>query len=134
MTVFRRYVQIGRVVLINFGPEEGKLAVIVDVVDQNRVVISGPSDDASKNVPRQVMNVRRIALTDLVVKVSRGAREKKVKAEWAAADVSGKWAASSWGKKLAAQAAAKETNDLGRFKAMLAKKAASKKVRAALGK
>lgn len=34
---FTRYVEIGRVALINYGPEYGKLVVISDVVDQNRV-------------------------------------------------------------------------------------------------
>ena len=34
---FSRYVEIGRVALINYGPEYGKLVVITDVVDQNRV-------------------------------------------------------------------------------------------------
>ena len=35
--VYKRLVEIGRVALINSGPDEGKLCVIVDVVDQNRV-------------------------------------------------------------------------------------------------
>ena len=34
---FARYVEIGRVALINYGPEAGKLVVITDVVDANRV-------------------------------------------------------------------------------------------------
>jgi hypothetical protein len=33
---FKRYVEIGRVALINFGEDYGKLVVISDVVDQNR--------------------------------------------------------------------------------------------------
>jgi hypothetical protein len=37
---FKRYVEIGRVALINFGEDYGKLVVITDVVDQNRVSIS----------------------------------------------------------------------------------------------
>lgn len=34
---FKRYVEIGRVAMVNYGPEYGKLVVISDVVDQNRV-------------------------------------------------------------------------------------------------
>ena len=34
---FKRYVESGRVAMINYGPEYGKLVVISDVVDQNRV-------------------------------------------------------------------------------------------------
>ncbi|CAN8230327.1 unnamed protein product [Cochlearia groenlandica] len=35
--VFKRYVEIGRVALVNYGKDYGKLVVIVDVVDQNRI-------------------------------------------------------------------------------------------------
>jgi hypothetical protein len=38
---FSRYVEIGRVALINYGPEAGTLVVITDVVDQNRVRLRG---------------------------------------------------------------------------------------------
>ncbi|RZS24320.1 hypothetical protein BHM03_00057374 [Ensete ventricosum] len=34
---FKRYVEIGRVALVNYGKEYGRLVVIVDVIDQNRV-------------------------------------------------------------------------------------------------
>lgn len=34
---FTRFVEVGRVVMINFGKLEGKLAVIVDLVDHNKV-------------------------------------------------------------------------------------------------
>jgi len=34
---FKRYVEIGRVAQINYGKEYGRLVVIVDVIDQNRV-------------------------------------------------------------------------------------------------
>ena len=39
---FRRYVEIGRVAVVNYGPEYGKLVVISDVIDQNRVRSAAP--------------------------------------------------------------------------------------------
>ena len=36
---FQRYVEIGRVAMVNFGSDYGKLVVITDVVDQNKVNI-----------------------------------------------------------------------------------------------
>lgn len=36
---FKRYVEIGRVALVTYGEDYGKLVVISDVVDQNRVSI-----------------------------------------------------------------------------------------------
>lgn len=97
-------------------------------------MIDGPSDDAASTVRRQVINLRRVSLTDFALKLSRGARAKTVKAAWAKEDVSAKWSASSWGQKLAGQAAKRAMSDKDRFVAMLARKAAAKKVRAALGK
>ncbi len=38
---FKRYVEIGRVAMINYGEEYGKLVVISDIVDQNRVSALG---------------------------------------------------------------------------------------------
>lgn len=35
--VFKRFIEIGRVAYISFGPHAGKLVAIVDVIDQNRV-------------------------------------------------------------------------------------------------
>ena len=40
---FKRYVEIGRVALVNYGEDYGKLVVIVDVLDQNRVMLTTPS-------------------------------------------------------------------------------------------
>lgn len=37
LQVFKRFVEIGRVAYISFGPHAGKLVAIVDVIDQNRV-------------------------------------------------------------------------------------------------
>jgi large subunit ribosomal protein L14e len=34
---FKRYVEVGRVVLINQGEFAGKLAVIVEIIDHNKV-------------------------------------------------------------------------------------------------
>lgn len=40
--VFKRFVEIGRVAYVSFGPHAGKLVVIVDVIDQNRVSFLQP--------------------------------------------------------------------------------------------
>ena len=58
---FTRFVEIGRVILINYGEERNKLATIIDVVDANKVLIDGPYEITG--VSRQVITTRRIALT-----------------------------------------------------------------------
>jgi large subunit ribosomal protein L14e len=39
LQVFERFVEIGRVAYIAHGDDKGKLCVIVDVIDQNRVCL-----------------------------------------------------------------------------------------------
>jgi large subunit ribosomal protein L14e len=47
---YKKFVEIGRVVFCAEGKEEGKLGIIINVIDQNRILISGPCTD----LPRQV--------------------------------------------------------------------------------
>ena len=51
---FTKFVEIGRVARINFGPLEGKLAVIVDIISENRVLVDG------QNIKRQVIPMFKI--------------------------------------------------------------------------
>ena len=118
--VFKRYVEVGRVVLINYGPDAGKLATIIDIVDQNKCLIDGPQDITG--VSRQVISYKRIALTDLTVKIQMNARQKTLKKAWAEADTLAKWESSSWAKKLSAKKKRASLNDFGRFKVMVARK------------
>jgi large subunit ribosomal protein L14e len=116
--VFKRYVEVGRVVLINYGPNKGQLATIIDIVDQNKCLIDGPST----GVNRQVIAYSRIALTDLTVKIQANARQTTLKKAWEEADTLAKWESSSWAKKLAAKKTRASLSDFGRFKVMVAKK------------
>lgn len=66
--------EIGRVVLVNYGPEYGKLLVISDVVDQNRALVDHP------NEVRRQMNFKRLALTPYKIEIPRLAKKKVLKA------------------------------------------------------
>lgn len=76
-------------------------------------------------VPRHVTSVKRISLTDHVIKVSHDARDAKVTKELEVAKVLDKWKASSWAKKRAARAAKANLSDFDRFKVMVARKKVS---------
>lgn len=130
--VFKRFVEVGRVVLINYGPDKGKLATIIDIVDQNKCLIDGPNT----GVIRQVISYTRIALTDLTVKIQRNARSKTITKAWDEGDTMNKWESSSWAKKLSAKKKRANMNDFARFKCMVARKQKSEiiaKKMAALG-
>jgi hypothetical protein len=69
---FKRYVELGRVCLINYGDEAGKLATIVDVIDNNRVLVDGPET----GVKRQQINLKRIQLTDIKIPAKLNCSQK----------------------------------------------------------
>jgi len=117
---FKRYVEVGRVVLISYGPEEGKLATVIDIVDQNKCLVDGPQE--LTGVARQVMPFTRVALTDLKVKIQRNARKKTLVKAWKDADLQAKWDNSSWAKKLSNRKKRAALSDFDRFKVMVAKK------------
>jgi len=75
--MFERFVEPGRLALITYGPCEGKMCTVVDIVDQKRVVVDGPT--SVTGVARHMMPVKRLSLTDFKATIPRGAREKTLK-------------------------------------------------------
>ncbi|XP_030548714.2 probable 60S ribosomal protein L14 [Rhodamnia argentea] len=112
---FKRYIEIGRVALINYGKDYGRLVVIVDVVDQNRALVDAP------DMVRSQMNFKRLSLTDIKIDIKRVPRKSALIKAMQEADVQGKWDKSSWGRKLIVQKKRASLNDFDRFKLMLAK-------------
>ena len=61
---FKRFVEVGRVVFAADGKEKGKIAAIVNVIDQNKVLIDGPTTGVSRQVnSQQSCRFRAISLT-----------------------------------------------------------------------
>lgn len=124
MGSFKAFVEIGRVCVISHGKDFGKLVVIADVVDQNRALCDAPG------MVRQVINFKQLAVTPMKIEIPRIAKKKVMSAAWKEADVDGKFAASAWGKKLAARSAKAAMTDLDRYKAKAAKAKAGGKAKA----
>jgi large subunit ribosomal protein L14e len=115
MALFTRFVEVGRVGLINYGPDEGKLCTILDVIDQNRVLVDGPSTETG--VQRQVLTLKRISLTDLKVPLDGPSpRLRYLTKKFREAEILAKWNKSAWAKKRAARAAKANLTDFERFK------------------
>ncbi|CAK9165751.1 unnamed protein product [Ilex paraguariensis] len=112
---FKRFIEVGRVALVNYGKEYGKLVVIVDVIDHNRALVDAP------DMVRCQMNFKRLSLTDIKIDITRTPKKKILIAAMEAADVKNKWENSSWGRKLIVQKRRASLNDFDRFKLMLAK-------------
>eukprot|EP00227_Mantoniella_beaufortii_P012930 CAMPEP_0197585574 /NCGR_PEP_ID=MMETSP1326-20131121/7827_1 /TAXON_ID=1155430 /ORGANISM="Genus nov. species nov., Strain RCC2288" /LENGTH=130 /DNA_ID=CAMNT_0043150095 /DNA_START=35 /DNA_END=427 /DNA_ORIENTATION=+ len=127
---FTRNIELGRVCLVNLAcdPLYGKLVVIVDFVDMNRVLVDSP------NITRCVISLRRLAITSLVVDLQeqRTPDAATLAAAMKACDVEGQWAGSAWGKKIAKQAARKNLSDFDRYKVMVARVKRSALIKKAL--
>ncbi len=66
---FSKFVEIGRVCQVKRGSHEGKLVVILDVMNLNRVLVEGVKDNG---ISRVVMPVRHLGLTNQKVSILRG--------------------------------------------------------------
>merc|ERR1719198_2750718 len=117
---FTRFVEIGRVCLITYGPDSGKLATIVNVIDNNRVLVDGPL--ALTGVHRHAINLKRVQLTDIVIPAKLNASSKTLKALWESEGVQAAWDATTQAKKRKARAARAASTDFERFQIQIAKK------------
>ncbi|XP_067650863.1 large ribosomal subunit protein eL14-like [Haliotis asinina] len=127
---FRRFVEVGRVAYIAFGDDKGKLAVIVDVLDQNRCLIDGPCS----NVTRNSINFKALQLTPFTLKLGPSARTGTVMKAWKKEGIDKKWSETTWAKKLANQEKKAMLSDFDRFKLMKAKQARNRVIKVEFGK
>ncbi|KAI0769390.1 ribosomal protein L14-domain-containing protein [Trametes elegans] len=128
---FKRFVEVGRVVLLKSGPQEGHIAVIAEIIDHNRAIIDGPTT----GVPRQAFPYRHLTLTPLVVSsLPRAAGTGVVRKYVEKEGIVEKWNKSSWAQKREAVAKRRSLNDFERFVVMLAKKQRRDRVRKTLKK
>ncbi|MEM1544950.1 MAG: 50S ribosomal protein L14e [Candidatus Methanomethylicia archaeon] len=68
---------IGRVCIKTRGREKNRKCVIVDVVDDNFVIITGPKD--LTGVRRRRVNIKHLSITEQKINISRGAPDSEVR-------------------------------------------------------
>jgi large subunit ribosomal protein L14e len=103
---------------MTYGPDEGKLAVITEIVDHGRVLVDGPTT----GVKRQVVSFKRASLTPIVLAIPRGVGSAALSKKVVDQDLQGKWNKTSWAKKIAKRTTRASLSDFDRFKLMLARK------------
>ncbi|MHA2358086.1 MAG: 50S ribosomal protein L14e [Candidatus Heimdallarchaeaceae archaeon] len=69
-------IQVGRIVVKTNGREAGKKAVIVDLVNQNFVLITGPK--SITGIKRRRCNIGHIEPTDKTTSIKRDATDEEV--------------------------------------------------------
>ncbi|MCW4026775.1 MAG: 50S ribosomal protein L14e [Candidatus Bathyarchaeota archaeon] len=69
-------IEVGRICVKATGREAGKRCVIVDIVDKNFVLVTGPL--SVTGVKRRRVNVNHIKPTEEKIKIKRGATDEQV--------------------------------------------------------
>ena len=104
--------------MIKYGENYGKVAVIVDIVDDNRVLMDGPTT----GIAREIYPVKHIALTGLKFDLFKGARTGTVKKAADKFDLENKWNETTWAKKIARKNTRANLTDFERFTVMVQRK------------
>ena len=69
-------IEIGRVCAKTAGREAGRRCVIIDLVDRNSVLVTGPS--SLTGVKRRRANLKHLELTEFKIEIDRGSEDKEV--------------------------------------------------------
>ena len=112
---FKKLVEVGRVVQVVFGEDTGKICIIVDIIGPTSVLIDGPS----LGITRQPINLCRLSLTNIVIKIPKGARTGTLKDAISKQNLLEQWNNTSSAKKVAKKQIRAKLTDFERFKAMV---------------
>ena len=112
--VFRRFVEVGRVIVINYGPNTGKLAVVVDILTTTKILVQG----LKGGVRRQELSLRRVSLTDFKLDIKRGAKRDEVLKAVEKDKLEDKFKNSTFAKKVELRKKRASLTDFDRFKVM----------------
>jgi large subunit ribosomal protein L14e len=115
---FTKFVEVGRVVLINFGIYNGKLATVIEIINTNRVLIDGPTT----GVKRHEISLRRVSLTDVLLSIKKGARTHVVKKAAEEAKINEKFSQTPMGRRFQKTKLRESLSDFDRFKVMILKR------------
>jgi len=69
-------IEVGRICIKTFGREAGKKCVIVDVIDKNFILITGPK--GINKVKRRKVNVNHVEPTQEKIEIKRGAADEEI--------------------------------------------------------
>merc|ERR1711872_424007 len=130
MVVYKHFVEVGRVAFIAHGKDAGKLCVILDVVDQSRVLVDGPCS----GVLRQAVDLKRLHLTKFKLKLIHTSGTKAVRKQWEKDEITKKWQETNWAKKIQIKQKRAQLTDFDRFRLMRAKQARGRIIRTQFNK
>jgi len=69
-------IEVGRICVKKLGRDAGRRCVIVDVIDKNFVLVTGPEEVTG--VRRRKVNISHLDLTEKKIEISREASDEEV--------------------------------------------------------
>jgi len=116
-------VEVGRIVHFSSGKYRNRIAAIVEIIDNKRVLVDGPAADAKHDVPRHAASLADVSLTSIVIeKLPRGIRRGSLKSKWEEAEVDKNWKEGSSSKSLERNGKRRSLIDFHRHSVMRLKK------------
>lgn len=108
-----------------------QLCFVVDIINNTRILVDGAG---VTGVKRQSIPIRRVALTDMRLRLPRGVRSTTLRKALEKEDVIKKFNETAWGKKRLAKQRRATLTDFERFKVMVARQQRAQAVRSKLSK
>jgi large subunit ribosomal protein L14e len=71
-------IEVGRICVKNAGRLAGRKCVVVDIIDENFVLVTGPKDVTG--IKRKRANIRHLVPTTEKIDIPKGASDEEVKA------------------------------------------------------
>ncbi|RKP02857.1 hypothetical protein CXG81DRAFT_17481 [Caulochytrium protostelioides] len=124
--MFTKFVEVGRVVEITYGPGKGHVAPIVAIIDQHRALIEGPTTGVS----RREINFKRVRLTNIKLNIPRNIRTAALKKACVAQKLNEQWEATNRAQLLQKKKLRRNMNDFQRFQVKTVKAVLTKAAQA----
>jgi len=121
----KHFVEIGRVALITHGPQRGRIAAIVNIIDQNRALIDGPLT----GVKRRSAMFKTLRMTKLKLpNIQFNAPTKQIVTEWKKNKIQTQWHSTKMYQQIKSMRLKRKMTDYDRFKLYKAKQALNRMV------
>ncbi|EUD66450.1 50S ribosomal protein L14e [Plasmodium inui San Antonio 1] len=123
--LFKRFVEPGRLCLIEYGPYAGKLCFVVDIVTLTRVIVDGAF---ITGVPRMIIPLKRLKLLKERIKINKNCKTGFLQKTIKSTNILGEFKKSNLGKKLTIKKKRDLATDYERFQIYHAKRELKKKM------
>ena len=113
---FKRLVEVGRVIIVNYGQLVGKLAVIIDILTPTKVIVQELK--VKGDIKRQELSLTNVTLTEDKIDIEKRAKKEEVLKAIEEYKIENKYKKSNFGKKVEIRQKRANLTDFDRFKVM----------------